>query len=492
MTGYVELEDAIAAINRGHVYHYLLKPWRAEELRQVLRHAAEKFTLERNREELLEQMRQLNRDLEQRVAERTRELEEANHLLEQRSRELERLALTDPLTGLFNRRAMEELARFELKRHARYPSPLTLGYIDVDHFKQVNTDYLLTGGDEVLRGLARVLLGTLREVDSVGRIGGEEFLVIARETNEEGRRHPGGAHPLHGGDRRPIEYMNHSISITVSVGFAVAEVGVPADYQEMIGTGGRRPAHRQGNRPQPLRGSLHRTQGGMNGAYRASPLPVSLSATEDIDRRQIAVLAVRLQHAPQHLPTQRLHKRRRAVRRRIPSSVRRAAATIPCRASGPSPEAVAQRPPRLLDHGERIVLFAEQRTAVSCRAAKAADRLPAARRRPCRRRVGATTAALRVSGRPILLAHRRRPDSGRSAVPYSFTMRRSASSRASRTSYSSVCSGSSPRYSSQSWCCASRCSRTALKKVVAVGGQLEDVVGVVGGDAAAPVGGSSR
>ena len=233
MTGYVELEDAIAAINRGHVYHYLLKPWRAEELRQVLSHAAEKFTLERNREDLLEQMRQLNRDLEKRVTERTRELQESNHLLEQRSRELERLALTDPLTGLFNRRAMEELARFELKRHARYPSPLTLGYIDVDHFKQVNTDYLLTGGDEVLRGLARVLLGTLREVDSVGRIGGEEFLVIARETNEEG------AFILAERIRSTvaattIDYMNHAISITVSVGFAVAEVGVPADFQEMV------------------------------------------------------------------------------------------------------------------------------------------------------------------------------------------------------------------------------------------------------------------
>ncbi len=232
MTGYVELEDAIAAINRGHVYHYLLKPWRAEELRQVLRHAAEKVTLERHREELLEEMRHLNRDLEQRVADRTRELQESNHLLEQRSRELERLALTDPLTGLFNRRAMEELARFELKRHARFPSPLTLGYIDVDHFKQVNTDYLLTGGDEVLRGLARTLLGTLREVDSVGRIGGEEFLVIARETNEKG------AVILAERIRTTVEqtaikYMNHSISITVSVGFAVAEVGVPADYQEM-------------------------------------------------------------------------------------------------------------------------------------------------------------------------------------------------------------------------------------------------------------------
>lgn len=232
MTGYVELEDAIAAINRGHVYHYLLKPWRAEELRQVLRHAAEKFTLERNREDLLEQMRLLNRDLEQRVTERTRKLQEANHLLEQRARELERLALTDPLTGLFNRRAMEELARFELKRHARYPSPLTLGYIDVDHFKQVNTDYLLTGGDEALRNLARILVGTLREVDSVGRIGGEEFLVIARETNEEGAVIL--AERIRSTvEQTPIAYQEHSISITVSIGFAVAEVGVPADYQEM-------------------------------------------------------------------------------------------------------------------------------------------------------------------------------------------------------------------------------------------------------------------
>jgi diguanylate cyclase (GGDEF)-like protein len=232
MTGYVELEDAIAAINRGHVYHYLLKPWRAEELRQVLGHAAEKVSLERDRAELLEQMRVLNRDLEQRVLERTAKLEEANHLLEQRARELERLALTDPLTGLFNRRAMEELARFELKRHARYPSPLTLGYIDVDHFKQVNTDHLLTGGDEVLRNLARILVGAMREVDSVGRIGGEEFLVIARETNEEGAVIL--AERIRSTvEQTAIQYLNHSISITVSIGFAVAEIGVPADYQEM-------------------------------------------------------------------------------------------------------------------------------------------------------------------------------------------------------------------------------------------------------------------
>src|SRR5262245_53404510 len=109
MTGYAELDDAVEAINRGHVYYYLLKPWRTEELLQVLRNAAEKFHLERGRDHLLQELRDLNEDLERRVTERTRELEEANLLLQQRTRELERLALTDPLTGLFNRRAMEEL-----------------------------------------------------------------------------------------------------------------------------------------------------------------------------------------------------------------------------------------------------------------------------------------------------------------------------------------------------------------------------------------------
>src|SRR6185312_2032651 len=186
MTGYAELEDSIAAINRGQVYHYLLKPWRTEELLQVLRNAAEKRQLEQSRDQLLEQLRQLNSELEKRVSDRTHALQEANQLLEQRARELERLALTDPLTGLFNRRAMEELARFELKRHARYPSPLTIGLIDIDRFKDINTCYLLPGGDEALKGLSRILTNSLREVDSVGRIGGDEFLIIARETNEEG------------------------------------------------------------------------------------------------------------------------------------------------------------------------------------------------------------------------------------------------------------------------------------------------------------------
>ncbi len=235
MTGYAELEDAVDAINRGHVYHYLLKPWRTEELVQVLRNAAEKFWLERNREELLEELRRAKADLECRVAERTRELEEANRLLQQRTRELERLALTDPLTELLNRRAMEESAAFELKRYKRFPGALTFALIDVDNFKDVNTRYLLPGGDEVLRGLAQLLKSSVREVDLVGRMGGEEFLVIAPETGEDGAAIL--AERIRANvDRTPIRYGPNAIRVTVSLGLAVADAGVPATFEGMYAT----------------------------------------------------------------------------------------------------------------------------------------------------------------------------------------------------------------------------------------------------------------
>jgi diguanylate cyclase (GGDEF)-like protein len=232
MTGYAELDDTIDAINRGQVYHFLLKPWRTEELLQIVRNAAEKHLLESSRDQLIEQLQQLNRELDQRVNERTQALQEANLLLEQRARELERLAWTDPLTGLLNRRAMEEQARFELKRHARYPSALTIGLIDIDRFKEINTRFLLPGGDEALRGLARILTNSLREVDSVGRLGGDEFLIIARETNEEGAKHL--AERIRATvASTPIPYGDQTIRISVSVSFAVADVDVPVEFDTM-------------------------------------------------------------------------------------------------------------------------------------------------------------------------------------------------------------------------------------------------------------------
>jgi diguanylate cyclase (GGDEF)-like protein len=232
MTGFAELEEAVEAINRAQVFRYLFKPWRTEELMEVLQSAARTFLLERSNEQLLQQLRLLNLELEQRVQQRTRELEEANHELEQKNKMLEKLALTDPLTSLPNRRAMDRLAERELRRRDRYPSPLAVGLIDVDHFKKINCDYLLPGGDKVLMDLAKCLQGSLRTVDSLGRIGGEEFLVIAPETSMEGAAVLG-ERIRSTVQNTPFLYKEHVISVTVSLGFAVADTGVAADYEQM-------------------------------------------------------------------------------------------------------------------------------------------------------------------------------------------------------------------------------------------------------------------
>ena len=232
MTGYSELDEAVDAINRGQIYYYLMKPWRTQDLQQILRNAADKFHLERKREQLLSALQDLNYDLERRVSERTCQLEEANRLLQERTVELERLASTDVLTGLPNRRAMDDLARFEFKRYSRYPGSLAVGIVDVDLFKQVNSTYLLTGGDAALKGLARILTASIREVDSVGRMGGEEFLVLAREADYDGtfilsERIRSAV------ESSPIVYDGQVIRLTVSIGFAVAEAGAPAEYDAM-------------------------------------------------------------------------------------------------------------------------------------------------------------------------------------------------------------------------------------------------------------------
>jgi len=87
-------------------------------------------------------------------------------------------ATHDPLTGLLNRRAILEQLHKELARTQRQGDLLAVGMCDLDHFKQVNDTYGHQTGDDVLCGLARTLNESVREYDSVGRMGGEEFLVI--------------------------------------------------------------------------------------------------------------------------------------------------------------------------------------------------------------------------------------------------------------------------------------------------------------------------
>jgi len=110
-----------------------------------------------------------------------RKLERSNKLLEVQT-------VTDPLTGLFNRRAFLAKLEEESERARRHGLPLSLALLDVDAFKSYNDTYGHPAGDEVLKRVAQVLQGHKRRTDFVARHGGEEFAVILVNTDEAGGR----------------------------------------------------------------------------------------------------------------------------------------------------------------------------------------------------------------------------------------------------------------------------------------------------------------
>ncbi len=94
-----------------------------------------------------------------------------------------RLSHTDPVTGIGNLRSFEDAAQRELSRMARRASPVSVAYIDVDHFKDVNDRHGHAAGDLLLRAIGTALRGSVRTLDSVARVGGDEFVVLFPETD---------------------------------------------------------------------------------------------------------------------------------------------------------------------------------------------------------------------------------------------------------------------------------------------------------------------
>ena len=232
LTGAARIEDAVGAINHSHIHRLILKPWRFEDLTASLRETARAVLLERNHEQLLEEYRKLNGELELRVQARTRAHEQSLAELKLKNQILEKMALTDALTGLPNRRAIDLIARKELLRRTRNPAPLALGLLDADHFKDINSKYHLSGGDHVLIWLGQMLQSGVRGTDALGRVGGEEFMVVAPVTD------------LPGTDRlaerlrstvadQATNYNGNEIRITVSGGFAVVEAGETCGFERL-------------------------------------------------------------------------------------------------------------------------------------------------------------------------------------------------------------------------------------------------------------------
>jgi two-component system, cell cycle response regulator len=106
--------------------------------------------------------------------------------LEVANRRLEELADTDGLTGVANRRKFDKLLASEHERASRYRRPLSVAMVDIDHFKKVNDVHGHAVGDAALKAVAIALAETIRQSDYLGRIGGEEFGVIAPEVGPAG------------------------------------------------------------------------------------------------------------------------------------------------------------------------------------------------------------------------------------------------------------------------------------------------------------------
>jgi diguanylate cyclase (GGDEF)-like protein/PAS domain S-box-containing protein len=115
--------------------------------------------------------------------------ERANQALQAANAELQRLATTDTLTGVWNRRHFEQVVAAEIQRAGRYGEPLSLLLFDIDHFKAINDTHGHLVGDQVLIGLSHRVRDHLRDVDILARWGGEEFVVMLPHCDGDQARH---------------------------------------------------------------------------------------------------------------------------------------------------------------------------------------------------------------------------------------------------------------------------------------------------------------
>ena len=113
------------------------------------------------------------------------ELMEKSRLLEETNLELKNQAITDPLTGLYNRRKFQYVLAHEIEHQLEQNNTLSLLIVDIDHFKKINDNYGHDTGDQVLQQIAKIMSETVRKSDLLCRIGGEEFAVICLESNED-------------------------------------------------------------------------------------------------------------------------------------------------------------------------------------------------------------------------------------------------------------------------------------------------------------------
>jgi diguanylate cyclase (GGDEF)-like protein len=146
--------------------------------------------------------------------------------------ELEALSRTDPLTGLLNRRVLEESLVRELAQSRRYGHPLSLAMLDLDHFKAVNDVHGHQAGDQVLRTFAKLAQATFRDTDGVYRFGGEEFAALLPHANLRDAL-TAVNRVVAATANTPIPVGDATIRVTVSAGVACFD-GITPGAQDLV------------------------------------------------------------------------------------------------------------------------------------------------------------------------------------------------------------------------------------------------------------------
>lgn len=146
------------------------------------------------------------------------ELRAKNKQLEELLYKVEYMAITDALTGLYNRRRFHDVLSKEFERSKRYSTPFALTMLDIDHFKKINDSFGHVTGDLVLREVASIIKNSIRDIDTASRFGGEEFMLILPNTDTAASRHV--AERIRSGiETHSFDGLNKN-RITISIGIA--------------------------------------------------------------------------------------------------------------------------------------------------------------------------------------------------------------------------------------------------------------------------------
>lgn len=142
---------------------------------------------------------------------------EAILALEQKNVELEKLSVTDKLTGIYNRIKLDDVLNYEIANAERYERSYSIIMGDIDHFKAVNDRFGHIAGDAVLVEIGKLMKTACRRIDTVGRWGGEEFLIVCPETNIDG------AYELADRIRKIVASNVFPVAARVTMSFGVSE-----------------------------------------------------------------------------------------------------------------------------------------------------------------------------------------------------------------------------------------------------------------------------